>query len=444
MKKIINLALFVTITALSCIAFAQTEAPANHSEENPENSEVQKPHDERYDIRRNDDGTYTFIDLENKFISTAINKSMNSTARLMKLVGISWKRFGDKEVLGLNLYLVLSSISLFVIHSLVAFLAIKFLIPFLIHIFIKRKLFLLENMLRGLRPCITTGLIIGIFYFTFLFWAYSFEIITIYQPVFSTVFLTLTLWCVIIIFDVFSARIHIIAERKFGAKEILPILIKTARWFLIIILALFFLDKLDVNIKNLVLSLGIGGAALAFASKDTIANFFGSVSLIMDRPFKIGERIKVSGKLEGTVESIGMRSTRIRNLDETLSILPNSYLANEYIINVSRWSKRKVTFEIGLTYSTSAQTVKKIIEEINQLLNDDGGVHSESTSLVTFSSFGASSLNISVLYFTVAVDYVTFMLTQERINYAIMQIVAKNGADFAFPSTSIYVEKNAK
>ncbi len=262
----------------------------------------------------------------------------------------------------------------------------------------------------------------------------------IFENAFTIVFMSLYAWLFLRVYDALARRVETLARKKDGVKDVFPIFRKFIRWMIIVFALLTILSRLGFDVKGLMLSLGIGGAALAFASKDTIANFFGSVSLIMDAPFRIGDRIQVSGKLDGTVESIGIRSTRIRNLDQTVSILPNSYLANEYIVNVTRWKKRKVAMKIGLVYSTTADQMRSVVGGIAQMLKSDPDVNGE-TILVNFSEFAESSLNISITYFTNSVETAKYLEVSERVNFAIMEIVAKNGTQMAFPTRSVYIEK---
>ena len=196
---------------------------------------------------------------------------------------------------------------------------------------------------------------------------------------------------------------------------------------------------MGVKISALVASLGIGGAALAFASKDTIANLFGSISIVADRPFVLGDWVKV-GDVEGIVDNVGVRSTRIRTFQKTLVTIPNSVLANESVDNYSKMPTRKVVMTVGLTYSTTADQIEAIIADFKDLLNKNSGVENGS-ELVNFVKFNDSSLDIQLIYYTYNTDLAGYLDTMQSVNLSIMRAVEARGLSFAFPSSSIYIEK---
>ena len=244
-------------------------------------------------------------------------------------------------------------------------------------------------------------------------------------------------WLILNTFDVFFA----FAETKLGKKSIaaaslINFLRKVVKTIVIVIALLSILDNMGANVNAILASLGIGGMALA--SQDTIANFFGSVSIIIDRPFIVGDWIKTLS-YEGNVEVIGFRSTRVRTFDKTLVTIPNSILAKESVENFSRMPTRRVVDVIGLTYSTTAKQLEDIIPEIRTTILSVEGVDPFSVS-ARFDSFGASSLNIKIIYYTKKINYDFHTDVKSKVNFAIMKLIADRGLSFAFPSTSVYVE----
>jgi len=195
-----------------------------------------------------------------------------------------------------------------------------------------------------------------------------------------------------------------------------------------------------INVTALVASLGIGGLAFALAAKDTAANLFGSFSLLADKSIRIGEWIKVSG-VEGTVETIGMRTTKIRSFQKSLITVPNHIVANNPIENFSRRGIRRIKMHIGLTYSTSSAQIIQIKDAIKLMLEQHEGISQEDSLMVNFDSFGDSSLNIFIYTFTKTANWATYLNIREDIQIKIMKIVEENGSSFAFPSQSIYVEQ---
>ncbi|NOR55146.1 MAG: mechanosensitive ion channel [Sulfurovum sp.] len=194
-----------------------------------------------------------------------------------------------------------------------------------------------------------------------------------------------------------------------------------------------------INATGLLASLGIGGLAFALAAKDTAANLFGSFSLLADKSIRIGEWIKVNG-VEGTVEDIGMRTTKIRSFEKSLITVPNHIVANNPIENFSRRGVRRIKMNVGLTYGITSAQMNKIVEEIKYMLHNHELIAQKETLLVNFNSFGDSSLNIFIYTFTSTANWAKYMAIRENIHLEIMKIVEENGSSFAFPSQSIYVE----
>jgi len=195
-----------------------------------------------------------------------------------------------------------------------------------------------------------------------------------------------------------------------------------------------------INVTALVASLGIGGLAFALAAKDTAANLFGSFSLLADKSIRIGEWIKVNG-VEGTVETIGMRTTKIRSFQKSLITVPNHIVANNPIENFSRRGIRRIKMHIGLTYSTNSEQIRKIMKDIKEMLKGHEGISQSDSLMVNFDTFGDSSLNIFIYTFTKTANWAKYLEIREEVNLQIMKIVEDNGSSFAFPSQSIYVEQ---
>jgi MscS family membrane protein len=198
-----------------------------------------------------------------------------------------------------------------------------------------------------------------------------------------------------------------------------------------------------VNVTALIASLGLGGLAFALAAKDTASNLFGSLALLLDRSIRIGEWVKVGG-VEGVVEDVGMRTTKIRSFGKALITVPNSIVANSPIENFSRRGIRRIKMHIGLTYSTNSTQLLEIKTRIEQMLKSHEGISQKDSLMVYFDNFGDSSLDIFIYTFTNTANWAKYLETREDINVKIMQIVEECGSSFAFPSQSIYVESLPK
>ncbi len=194
-----------------------------------------------------------------------------------------------------------------------------------------------------------------------------------------------------------------------------------------------------INVTALIASLGLGGLAFALAAKDTASNLFGSFALLADKSIRIGEWVKVGG-VEGVVEDVGMRTTKIRSFQKTLITVPNQLVANQPIENFSRRGIRRIKLHIGLTYGTTSEQILKIKQDIESMLRNHEGISQKDSLLVYFDSFGASSLDIFIYTFTATANWAKYLEIREDIHVKIMQIIEANGSGFAFPSQSIYVE----
>jgi MscS family membrane protein len=193
----------------------------------------------------------------------------------------------------------------------------------------------------------------------------------------------------------------------------------------------------NLNVATIIAGLGIGGIAVALAAQDSLQNLLGSFTIFADKPFLVGDLVRID-KFEGTVEKVGFRSTVIRTLDKTLVIIPNKKMVDSPLENLSLRNLWRMKFNIGLRYDTSAEVMQKISEQIQKVVNDHPATSDD--TLVTFDSFGDSSLNIQVLYFIAIVDYNEYMRIRQDLNYKIIAIVEENGADFAFPTQTVFNE----
>jgi len=195
-----------------------------------------------------------------------------------------------------------------------------------------------------------------------------------------------------------------------------------------------------VNVTALFASLGLGGLAFALAARDTAANLFGSFALLADRSIRIGEWVKI-GSVEGVVENVGMRTTKIRSFQKSLITVPNQVVANTPIENFSRRGIRRIKMTIGLTYGTTSEQIIQIKSDIKTMLLEHEGIAQDESLMVNFNNFGDSSLNIFIYTFTKTANWAKYLAIREDINLQIMKIVEDNGSSFAFPSQSIYIEQ---
>lgn len=249
-------------------------------------------------------------------------------------------------------------------------------------------------------------------------------------------------WAIIAISDALRGVFHS-TTAKFNAdlsKEIGDFILKMLKILIGGLGLAAILQVWGINVTALIASLGLGGLAFALAAKDTASNLFGSFALLADKSIRIGEWIKV-GQVEGVVEAIGMRTTKIRSFEKSLITVPNQILANTPIENFSRRGIRRIKINIGLTYGTSEAQIINIIKEIKQMLHTHEGISSDETLLVNFNALGDSALNLFVYTFTATANWDKYLHIREDVHLKIMKIIENNGTAFAFPSQSIYVEQ---
>ncbi|NPA03251.1 MAG: mechanosensitive ion channel family protein [Epsilonproteobacteria bacterium] len=254
---------------------------------------------------------------------------------------------------------------------------------------------------------------------------------------------------IFVVFWVIFNAVHVLDEvvygfaRKFGKelyREIGAFFIKTLKIFIFAVGLVSILQEWNINVSAFLASLGLGGLAFALAAKDTASNLFGGLSILADRALKIDDWIKV-GDVEGTVEEIGLRTTKIRTFEKSLVTVPNQIIANNPIENFSRRSVRRIKMRIGLVYSTSREQMKAIVRDIRKMLQHHPNISKKATLLVNFDQFNDSDLSIFIYCFTNTANWAKYLSIREDINLKIMEIVERHGSDFAFPSESIYVEK---
>jgi MscS family membrane protein len=221
--------------------------------------------------------------------------------------------------------------------------------------------------------------------------------------------------------------------------ELTNFLIRIIRILIVLTGLMAVLYSFGINVTAFFASLGIGGLALALAAKDTAANLFGSVALLVDRSVKVGEWIRVDGT-EGVVEDIGMRTTKIRTFEKSIIAIPNSIVANSHIENYSRRGIRRIKMFIGLTYDTPRATIEAILTDLRILLRTHPDIAQDENQLVNFRDFNASDLGIMIYTFASQSNWREYLRIREEINLAIMEIFEKHNASFAFPSQSVYIE----
>jgi MscS family membrane protein len=249
-------------------------------------------------------------------------------------------------------------------------------------------------------------------------------------------------WGLLRTLNAFLDHLHELAvAKKSNVAAFMPWIRKTLVVVFVIVGLLMTASNLGVDVRAFLTGLGIGGLAFALAAQDTIANLFGSVVVAIDQPFKLGESVKI-GSFTGTVEDIGLRSTKLRAVDKSLIVLPNKMVASEVITNLARFLERRVEQIIGLTYTTTPEQLTAIVEDIRQILLADSEIDPASV-MVFFRDYSASSLDIWIVYVARDPDFQKHMRLRQRTNLAVMRAVQARGLSFAFPTQTVELGDSA-
>lgn len=219
----------------------------------------------------------------------------------------------------------------------------------------------------------------------------------------------------------------------------IPVIMKLLKVILVFLAITGILQTQGYSISSIIAGFGIGGLAVGMAAKDTLANIFGSISILSDHVYRIGDYVKVNG-VEGYVEDVTIRSTKIRDLDNFLTTVPNNVVANAVVINVSKAYKRLLKVTFGVTYSTDNDSIKRAQEILKEVATNHKDILKNFT--IAIHDMGESSINIRFMGYINTGSYFKFLRVRgEFLEQVIAGFRAEN-IDFAFPSRSIYIESD--
>ncbi len=228
------------------------------------------------------------------------------------------------------------------------------------------------------------------------------------------------------------------------SKDLLNWIIKAIKILIIIVGLAAVLEIWGIKIGPIIAGLGLFGVAVALGAQDLFKNLISGILVLVERRFKVGDWIEVENLIEGTVENIGFRSTVVRKFDKSLATIPNFQFAENAVVNVSKTTNRRINWLIGLEYRTTKEQLQIIKKEIKNFIeSNDKFIKSENTPVsITINEFAASSIDIKIICFCKTSSYLEYLKVKDLLAINLKEIVEKNKASFAFPSTSIYVEKN--
>lgn len=250
-------------------------------------------------------------------------------------------------------------------------------------------------------------------------------------------------WILYNLIDILSFYLARMAQRTGGKldDQLVPLIRKSLRVFVVFMAVLVAFQNLGYSLTSVLAGLGLGGLAFALAAQDTIGNFFGSLTVILDRPFQVGDWIKV-GDSEGTVEEVGFRSTRIRTFYDSQIVIPNSEMANATIDNLGRRRYRRKSLTLGVTYDTPPQRIEAFCEGIRELIRLLPYMRKDYFH-VYFNNYGAYSLDVLMYVFVQAPDWGTELREWHRLFLCIARLAEKLGVEFAFPTQTLHLANGA-
>ncbi len=229
------------------------------------------------------------------------------------------------------------------------------------------------------------------------------------------------------------------AEDRALRDQLIPFVRNIAKAFVVVVAVLLTCETLGVKITGLIASLSVGGLAVGLAAQDTLGNLFGAVAVLVDKPFKVGDRIKLDA-VEGDVEQIGMRSTRVRTLDGHLVSIPNKTVGNATITNIARRPHIRTVMNIGITYDTPVEKLRRATEVLNEIFRGDPMTKDV---VITFNRFTESALNIEVAHWWNGTDQKVYLQGLQELNLRVKERFDREGIDFAFPTQTLHVKSVA-
>ncbi len=213
-------------------------------------------------------------------------------------------------------------------------------------------------------------------------------------------------------------------------------LIRLAVWAVIVLIAL---DTMGIDITALIAGLGVGGIAVALAVQNVLGDLFASLAIILDKPFVVGDFIIV-GESQGTVEHVGLKTTRVRALSGEQLVISNSDLLSSRIRNYKRMEERRIVFHVGVVYGTPAEKLGRVPDIIRQAVESRDNARFDRSH---FKTFGASSLDYETVYYMTVPDYASYMDTQQAINLELYRRFEEEGLDFAYPTQTLFLKNES-
>ena len=220
---------------------------------------------------------------------------------------------------------------------------------------------------------------------------------------------------------------------------LVPLIRRTIRVLIILIFGLYLVEAVSGRpITTVLAGLGLGGLAFALAAQDTLKNFFGAIMILVDKPFAVGDRV-ITGEVDGFVEDMSFRSTRVRNFDGHLVTIPNEKVAVDRVVNVSKRPFIRQIVDLSLTYDTPPAKMERAIQIVHEAIDNDPHMVPASPPKVFFNQFGPDYLNLRIYYWYAPPDFWEFQAFNHKLNLTLLQAFNAEGIEFAFPTRTLYL-----
>ncbi len=353
------------------------------------------------------------------------------------------KGFLQYQALDVELWRIVAALGAIILAFALKKLLISAMVKFLLHLASKTKTELDDMLVEAIRPPLGGVAVLAGFFVGSLVIRFPSEPVNVagfVDGILRTFAIVIVAWALYRCIRVITYMLDKITSKTESDldNQLVPFVEKFLKVVVIVIGFILIVREWGYDINGLLAGLGLGGLAFALAAKDTLSNLFGSIMIITDRPFAVGDWIQTPG-VEGTVEEIGFRSTKVRTFANSLVTVPNSLIANSTIENWSRMFKRRIFFKLGVTYTSSVNQVREAVERVKDAVRNNEDIKQDFW-LVNFSDFNDSSLDIMVYCFTKTTAWAEFMKVQEDLLLTIMEKTREIGVSVAFPSRSVYME----
>jgi len=345
----------------------------------------------------------------------------------------------QKGILGIDFFQIIAGLGIFFLFLVFRGLISKLIIKKL-EIISKRTTNKLDDtFVKAMEgPARFLPIVLGVFFASY-YMSFSDETRSFIDNINRTLITILIFW---IIHQIVEPISYILSGLdKILTRELVGWIIKSLKILIFILGAAAVLELWGIKIGPIIAGLGLFGVAVALGAQDLFKNLISGILVLVEKRFKIGDWILVEGIIEGIVEKIGFRSTVIRKFDKSLAIIPNFQFAENAVINVSQTTNWLISWMITLQYDTTVEQLKTIRNQIEEHINKNEDFDTSIGIAVRVDKFSDSSIDMYVRCFSKTDDWEEWLSVKEKLALEIKQIVEKNGASFAFPSQSIYVEK---